>query len=131
MRTTVIVHKNNKRDTEAWLRRLQHKIANGTLYSSLEKYAIAGMDELITATPKDTGRLSDSWAYEIEVTKTGAVIRWTNNDIEGGASVALLVQYGHGLKDGSYIEGIDFINPAMKPVFDDLADSVWREVIKA
>lgn len=96
--------------------------------SKLDKYGKMGVEALQEATPKDTGLTSNSWSYEI--TRTGETIKisWTNSNIVDGLSVAVLLQYGHGTRDGGYVSGIDYINPAMKPIFDEIADAAWKEV---
>ena len=95
----------------------------------LEKYGQEGVTALEQATPKRTGRTASSWGYEVESTSTGYIIHWFNtNVIKDYFNVALAIQTGHGTKSGAYIQGIDYINPAMKPVFDKIADEVWKEV---
>lgn len=93
-----------------------------------DKYGREGVRALRSATPIDTGLASESWYYEIKHTKNGATITWSNKDIEGGCNVAILIQYGHGNGRGGYVQGKDFINPAMKPVFDHIADEITKEV---
>lgn len=96
--------------------------------SKLDKYGKMGVEALQEATPKDTGLTANSWSYEI--TRTGETIKisWTNSNIVDGLSIAVLLQYGHGTRDGGYVSGIDYINPAMKPIFDEIADAAWKEV---
>lgn len=94
----------------------------------LEKYGKMGVDALREATPKDTGETANSWGYEIEETKDGITIRWTNSKINHMVPVALLIQYGHETKNGGWVSGIDYINPALKPIFDKIADDAWKEV---
>lgn len=96
----------------------------------LDKYGQLGVDALIENTPKETGLLASSWYYEIRHDKKGASIVWMNSDIEGGYNVAILIQYGHATKSGTFVEGIDYINPSLKPVFDQIAEDLWKEVIK-
>lgn len=98
--------------------------------SKLDKYGRQGVEALRSATPVDTGRLADSWFYEIDRTPSGASISWHNNDIEGGVNVAVLIQYGHATRNGSWVEGIDYINPALRPIFDHIAENCWEEVKK-
>lgn len=95
---------------------------------NLEQLAEEGVYALSLASPVLTGRLASSWDYEIVKNEKGVLIQWLNRDIEGGANVALLIQYGHATRRGTYVEGQDFINPAMKPIFDKIADSAWKEV---
>ncbi|MBO7449805.1 MAG: HK97 gp10 family phage protein [Clostridiales bacterium] len=94
----------------------------------LRKYAEQGLKALSSATPVDTGLAASSWGYRIDEGKGQSTITWTNSDIEGGCSVVLLIQYGHGTKNGGYVQGRDFINPAMRPVFDNMVEELWKEV---
>ena len=112
--------------TTSFLRRA-YKLDIGAL---LKKYAEQGLKALSAATPVDTGLAASSWGYRIDVKKGESTITWTNSDIEGGCSVVLLIQYGHGTRNGGYIQGRDFINPAMQPVFDDMVEEIWKEVEK-
>lgn len=98
------------------------------LQTLLEKYAQQGVDALSEATPIDTGLAASSWSYQIEVGNGESKITWLNDDIEGGYNVVLLVQYGHATKNGGYVQGRDFINPAMRPVFDNMIYEIWKEV---
>lgn len=104
------------------------KILNIAKLGTLDKYGKMGVDALSAATPIETGLAASSWTYEIERTKSGTNIVWSNSDIEGGCSVVLLLQYGHATRGGTYVKGVDFINPAMRPVFDQIAEESWREV---
>lgn len=94
----------------------------------LDKYGKMGVQALAEATPKNSGLAAESWYYEIERNKRGVILRWCNKDIEGGYNVVLLIQYGHGTKNGGYVEGRDFINPALKPIFDQILKEVLKEV---
>lgn len=95
---------------------------------ALERTGQKGVDALSAATPVDTGKTASSWSYEIVRGDGTATIKWLNSDVEGGCNVAMLIQYGHGTRGGTYVEGIDYINPALQPVFDEMADEVWKEV---
>jgi len=94
----------------------------------LERYGQAGIDALASATPYDSGITASSWNYEIVQTKTSIKIVWTNSNLVNGVPLAILLQYGHGTKNGGYVQGIDFINPVAKPIFDQIAADLWREV---
>ena len=94
----------------------------------LEKYGQKGVEALAEATPKATGKTAASWSYEIKMEKTGAVLSWKNANIVDGVPIALILQYGHGTRNGGYVQGVDYINPAMKPVFDAIRDELWKEV---
>lgn len=96
----------------------------------LDKYGRMGVEALKANTPKDTGKTADSWGYEIERSDGVAKIVWTNTNINDGVNIAVILQYGHGTGTGGYVRGIDYINPAMRPVFENIAESAWREVTK-
>lgn len=98
--------------------------------SILRKYGKIGVDALMHATPIDSGRTAQSWDYEIEYGDGSAKIIWTNSNINDNVSVAMILQYGHGTGTGGYVQGIDYINPAMEPVFDNLVKDAWEEVTK-
>lgn len=95
----------------------------------LQRAAEEGVEALKENTPVKTGRLADSWGYTIEYGPESSVITWTNDDIEGGENVAILVQYGHGRKGGGYVSGRDMITPALSPIFDNFIETLWKEVI--
>ena len=97
-------------------------------FGKLDRYGQMGVDALSSNTPVDTGLLASSWRYDIERNKDSVSIVWSNTDIEGGYNVALLVQYGHGNGHGGYIQGIDYINPALKPIFDQILEDLMKEV---
>lgn len=94
----------------------------------LEKYGQIGVNELSAATPVRTGLTAASWYYTIESTKDGYVINWSNSNIQNGINVALIIQLGHGTKTGGYVPPNDYINPALRDIFDKIAIDVWREV---
>lgn len=96
--------------------------------SILNEYGRIGVEELSKATPYDTGNTAESWDYEIVVERNKKAIYWTNSNINKGVPIAIILQYGHGTNNGGYVQGVDYINPAMRPVFDAIADKAWREV---
>lgn len=95
----------------------------------LKRYGEKGVSKLKAATPVDSGETANSWDYRIETNKNKISIIWFNTNINKGVPIALILQTGHGTRNGGYVRGIDYINPAMKPVFDELANEVWKEVI--
>ena len=97
----------------------------------LDTEAQKGVAALSKATPQDSGRAATSWGYKIEKTNSSVTIGWTNSDVENGFPVALMIQYGHGTGTGGYIQGRDYINPAMRPIFDQIAETVWKAVTSA
>ena len=106
-----------------------NKVKNVKINNILSKYGKIGVNALSQATPKDSGVTSRSWNYKIEVNNDNASIVWYNTNVVKGVNIAVILQYGHGTRNGGWVEGRDYINPAMKPVFDKIADQVWKEVI--
>lgn len=94
----------------------------------LKRYGEAGVRALAAATPKDTGELANSWGYEIQTDRTEARVIWTNSKIVDGIPIAIILQYGHGTGGGGYVQGRDYINPAMRHIFDELVDAAWKEL---
>lgn len=109
-------------------RRFLLRMSSSTPFSNLDKFGKAGVDALSKATPVDTGLTADSWEYRIIKDKRRPAIEWYNTNVVDGTSVAILLQYGHGTGTGGYIQGRDYINPAMRPVFDEIVSSFWKEV---
>lgn len=96
--------------------------------SILSRYGQKGVETLRQNTPVDSGLTANSWDYKI-VEKAGSVsIYWTNSNIQDGVPIAVIIQYGHGTGTGGYVQGIDYINPALRPIFDEIAESLWKEV---
>lgn len=112
---------------DRFLKKNQHLSLN----RYLKMYGQKGVEALSNATPRDTGLTADSWRYSIEKDEKKKIIRivWYNdNVVDEWYNVALMIQYGHATKNGAYVEGIDYINPALKSIFDDLAKDIWEEV---
>lgn len=97
----------------------------------LEECGQEGVAALRDATPKRSGRTASSWSYEIERSSSGCTIHWLNTNINRNVNIAVIIQMGHGTRRGAYVQGIDYINPAIKPVFDKIAEKVWKEVTSA
>jgi hypothetical protein len=97
---------------------------------NLDKYGRRGVEALRAATPRDTGLAASSWSYEIHRTKDTVTLEWHNDDIENGFPVVIGIQYGHATKSGSWVEGVDFINPALRPLFEEIKEDVLKEVKK-
>lgn len=96
----------------------------------LDKFGRRGVAALSAATPIDSGKTAESWNYEIRNSGGSISIYWTNSNINDGVPIAVILQYGHGTRNGGYVQGRDYINPAIRPVFDNIADSAWKELIK-
>jgi len=120
------VHRGDFKKTEEFLKR-NRKIE---IRQILNYYGQKGVEALRDATPKDTGKTADSWNYEITEDDKGYHIYWNNTSKNKGVQIAILIQYGHGTGTGGYVQGRDFINPAIRPIFDEIADTAWREVTK-
>lgn len=103
---------------------------NPNYMSIIERYAKAGVAALSSATPVDSSNTANSWGYEIKKQGKSVSIVWYNTNVVGGVPVVILLQYGHGTRNGGYVQGRDFINPTLRPLFDKMADDVWREVVK-
>lgn len=97
---------------------------------TLDKYGREGVAALASATPVDSGKTAESWSYEIIHENGMSTINFRNSNINQGVPIAIILQYGHGTGTGGWVEGRDYINPAIQPVFDKLADEAWREVTK-
>ena len=98
--------------------------------SDLDKYGKEGVAALASATPVDSGLTANSWYYKIDRTKESATITFYNSNIQNGVPIAIILQYGHGTRNGGWVQGRDYINPAIQPVFDRIADQAWKEVTK-
>lgn len=104
------------------------KIGSGSYLKGLKDFGEAGVSALKEATPKDTGKTSESWSYSIETKKNGVSLVWSNSNINNGVNIAIVIQYGHGMPSGYYVQGVDYINPALKPLFALIGKRVWEEV---
>ena len=98
--------------------------------SDLERFGKEGVAALASVTPVDTGKTAASWYYEIENTKNTITITFCNSNIQNGVPIAILLQYGHGTRNGGWVQGRDYINPAIQPIFDKIASEAWKEVTK-
>jgi len=117
--------KGNLKKTWKFLRFISSRL----YYSKVEHYAKMGIIALVESTPIDSGKTVDSWTYDIDITSDHTSITFNNDNITvDGTPIVVLIQYGHGTRNGGWVEGYDFVNPAIQPIFDDMADAIWKEV---
>lgn len=117
-------HKGNFNKTIRFL----NNLSDFPIKRILDKYGKMGVDALAAATPVDTGKTAASWTYEIEISKNSYTITWLNTNVNKHVNIALILQYGHATRNGGYVSGRDYINPALQPVFDQIATEAWQEV---
>ena len=120
-----LTSKGDFRKTEKFMKNARTK----KLMSILKQYGEEGVAALMVATPLDTGRTASSWRYEIKVESDCIRLAFHNDNIQNGVPIAIILQYGHGTGTGGWVEGRDYINPAIQPVFDKIAKSAWKEAI--
>lgn len=113
--------------TMGFLERARESVKLG----NLDKYGREGVAALSSATPVDTGLTAHSWYYKIEHEKNTTSISFFNSNIQNGVPVAIILQYGHGTRNGGWVQGRDYINPAIQPIFDKIANTAWKEVTKS
>ena len=119
-------HKGDFSKIDRYLERVKEAARVGIL----DKYGNEGVAALASATPVDSGRTAGSWFYTIERQNGSAAIIFNNSHINKGVPIAIILQYGHGTGTGGYVQGRDYINPAVQPLFDKIAEDAWREVTK-
>lgn len=120
----VFKQKGNFKKTRKFLKRC----SNLQLDDLLDQYGKEGVEALARATPKDTGKTAASWSYAVHKSDGRITITWSNSNIVDGVPIAVILQYGHGTRNGGYVEGMDYINPAMRPIFERIAQRAWGEV---
>lgn len=121
-----ITQKGSFNNTERYLRRLK----DAQRLIVLNKYGTLGQNALSNATPADSGLAAASWYYSIVQRPGYYSIRWHNSNVENGFPVAVMIQYGHGTGTGGYVQGRDYIMPAIRPIFDQIAAEAWKEVTR-
>ena len=119
-------HKGDFSKTNSFLERAKKAVRLGFL----DKYGRAGVAALASATPVDSGLTASSWSYKIENKSGSITISFFNSNIQNGVPIAIILQYGHGTRNGGWVQGQDYINPAIKPIFDQITNEAWREVTK-
>ena len=112
------------------LTRFLEKAKNVVRIGDLDKYGREGVAALSSATPVDSGLTASSWYYKVEHTNGSAKINFYNSNIQNGVPIAIILQYGHGTGNGGWVQGRDYINPAIQPIFDKIAEDAWKEVTK-
>lgn len=110
--------------TDTFFQRVLQKVK----LSSLDYWGRKGVNALSSATPVDSGETARSWYYQIVRTQNGVRLQWLNSNVNNGVNIALIIQYGHAARNGVFIEGRDYINPALSPIFDSIEESAWKEV---
>lgn len=119
-------HRGDFSKTTRYLSKLEKAIKLGIL----DKYGAKGVSALSSATPVETGQTASSWSYKIERGGKGAKIAFYNSHTNQGVNIAIILQYGHGTGTGGWVQGRDYINPAIQPIFDEITEAVWKEVTK-
>lgn len=119
-----VAHKGAFKKTEKFLNNVNRRISIKTL----EKYGQEGVDALSAATLVRTGLTAASWYYEVSEGNGVYTVAWKNSNVVNGVPIALILQFGHGTRNGGYVRGRDYINPALQPIFDEMADRAWKEV---
>ncbi len=122
-----ISSKGDFKNTENFFKEMEKQ----SMYSVLEPYARMGVDALAQATPERSGRTASSWGYRMKIESGHCQISWYNDNVNQNYSIAILIQYGHGTRNGGYVQGTDYINPVMDSVFSEIADQMWNAVQKA
>lgn len=106
------------------------RCAENKFIKELDRYGKTGVEALSIATPYDSGDTASGWDYSIHRSKNRIAIHWTNSNVIDGVPIAIILQYGHATKNGSWVEGRDYINPAIQPIFDDIANTAWKELTR-
>ena len=119
-------HKGNFNKLTVFL----EKVDRTARLKDLDKYGREGVAALASATPVDTGLTASSWYYEIKRQNGVVALNFCNSNVNNGIPIAIILQYGHGTRNGGWVEGRDYINPAIQPIFDRIANDAWREVTK-
>lgn len=119
-----LVAKGGFKNVSSYIERLKENINIGTL----DKYGKRGVEALASATPRDTGLTAASWQYSITRERGKATLYFHNTNFQNGIPIAIILQYGHATRNGGWVQGIDYINPAIRPIFEELANQAWEEM---
>ena len=123
----VIKQSGNFKNTERFLSRASRL----QVRDILDKYGREGVAALASATPVDSGLTASSWDYEVRITRSTYTLTWTNSNVVNGVPIAIILQYGHATRNGGFVKGRDYINPVIRPIFDKIANELWKEVTQA
>lgn len=104
------------------------KLSSGELFANLDQYGKMGVKALVQATPKDSGLTADSWQYRVIRSRSNPGVEWYNTNTNDGRNIAILIQYGHGTGTGGYVQGRDYINPGIRPIFDQISEDIRKQV---
>ena len=110
------------------LTRYLNKVKHVVKLSDMDKFGKAGVEALASMTPVDSGLTASSWYYEVKITDGSVTITFNNRNIQNGVPIAIILQYGHGTRNGGWVQGRDYINPAIQPIFDQIVNDAWKEV---
>ena len=119
-----ITHSGNFNKTEKFLERAKHIVK----LADLDKYGQRGVAALSAATPVDSGKTASSWIYEVTYGRNSMRLDFKNTNVNKGVPIAVILQYGHGTRNGGFVQGRDYINPAIQPIFDQITEDLWKEV---
>lgn len=106
------------------------RVKNVIKIGNLDRFGREGVSALSSATPRDSGETANSWYYKINREKDSVSITFHNSNVNKGVNIAIILQYGHGTRNGGYVQGIDYINPAIQPIFERIAEDAWKEVTR-
>ena len=121
-----VTQKGNFKKTNRFL----HGLIGFHYDRKLKLFGERGVDALRAATPKDSGETAKAWSYEITKEPGRTSIYWRNSHVVNGTNIAIILQYGHATRNGGFVEGIDYINPAIRPIFEEMAREAWKEVVE-
>ena len=128
MAVVTFKHKGDFSKTDRFFNKIVEIVTGKSLF---DRYGLRGVEALRMNTPRDSGETAESWSYKVEQKKDSTTISWYNTNTNDGVKIAILLQYGHATKNGGFVKGIDYINPSIQPVFQDMANEMWNEVKNA